>query len=240
MSTVIATSVLPDSTANDTLTFGATGDSVVISGDSLNLNTLQDAGGNTVFVSDGSGTITSQGLPGAMILISTQTASGAASIEFKSNIDSTYDVYIFKFININPATDKTFQMQASTDGGTTYGVTQTNTFWESIHTEAGSGSAAYRTDYDQAQTTVFFSIGPDVGSAADENLCGELHLFAPSSTTYVKHYYVRNQEYFYTDASLETYVAGYFNTTSAIDAVKFQPASGNFDATIALYGISKS
>ena len=60
MSTVIATSVLPDSTANDTLTFGATGDSVAISGDSLNLNTLQDAGGNNIFVSNGSGTITSQ------------------------------------------------------------------------------------------------------------------------------------------------------------------------------------
>ena len=77
MSTVITTTVLPDSTANDTLTFGATGDSVAISGDSLNLNTLQDAGGNTIFVSDGSGTITSQSFPGALTFISSQTASNA-------------------------------------------------------------------------------------------------------------------------------------------------------------------
>ena len=99
MSTVIATSVLPDSTANDTLTIGATGDSVVISGDSLHMNTLQDAGGNNTFVSDGSGAITSTGLPGAMKFISSQTASGAASLSFTSGLDSTYDVYVFSLYN---------------------------------------------------------------------------------------------------------------------------------------------
>ena len=86
MSTVIATSVLPDSTANDTLTIGATGDSVVIGGNLLTMNTLQDAGGNTIVATDGSGTITSTGFPGALILISTQTASGAANVSFTSGI----------------------------------------------------------------------------------------------------------------------------------------------------------
>ena len=56
MSTVITTTVKTEPTT-DTLTIGAAGDSVAISGDSLNLNTLQDAGGNTIFVSDGSGTV---------------------------------------------------------------------------------------------------------------------------------------------------------------------------------------
>ena len=78
MSTVITTTVLPDSTANDTLTFGATGDSVAISGDSLNLNTLQDAGGNSIFVSDGSGTITSSAFGGSQKFISSQSASNSA------------------------------------------------------------------------------------------------------------------------------------------------------------------
>ena len=114
MSTVIATSVLPDSTANDTLTIGATGDSVAISGDSLNLNTLQDAGGNNIFVSNGSGTITSSGFAGALTHISTQTVSNQAAVEFTSGLDSTYDVYIFKYINLNPVTDgANFQFQGS-------------------------------------------------------------------------------------------------------------------------------
>ena len=128
MSTVIATSVLPDSTANDTLTIGATGDSVAISGDSLNMNSLQDAGGNNTFVADGAGLITSTGLPGAMKFISSQTASGAASVSFTSGIDSTYDVYVFKCIEINPATDaQMFRFNASTDGGITYAATKTTT-----------------------------------------------------------------------------------------------------------------
>ena len=89
MSTVIATSVLPDSTANDTLTIGASGDSVVIGGNLLTMNTLKDAGGNTIFVSNGSGTITSTGLPGAMKFISSQTASGSSSLAFLLRIFST-------------------------------------------------------------------------------------------------------------------------------------------------------
>ena len=132
MSTVIATSVLPDSTANDTLTFGATGDSVAISGDSLNLNTLQDAGGNSIFVSDGSGTITSSIFPGAMKLISSQTVSGASSLAFTSGLDSTYDVYLFKFFEINPSvagTNLTFQ------AGSGYNETITSTAFAANHHE---------------------------------------------------------------------------------------------------------
>jgi len=123
MSKVVVTTVLPDSGASDLLTIGAASDSVAISGDSLNVDTLQDAGGNTIFVSDGSGTITSKnsGFPGALKLISTATASGDSSLSFTSGIDSTYDVYIFKFIDINPVTDQTsFDFNGSTDGGSNY------------------------------------------------------------------------------------------------------------------------
>ena len=44
---------------------------------------------------------------GSFNLISTQTASGSANINFTSGIDSTYKEYIFKLINIHPATDNT-------------------------------------------------------------------------------------------------------------------------------------
>ena len=139
MSTVITTTVKTEPTT-DTLTIGAAGDSVAISGDSLNLNTLQDAGGNTIFVSDGSGTITSSNFPGALKLVSTQTASGASSISFTSGLDSTYDVYCFKFINLNPVTqDTNFTFNVSTDGGSTYNITKTTSFYRAYHSEAGAG-----------------------------------------------------------------------------------------------------
>ena len=54
MSKVVATTVLPED-SGEVLTFGDTSDAIAISGDSLNLNKLQDAGGNNIFTSDGSG-----------------------------------------------------------------------------------------------------------------------------------------------------------------------------------------
>ena len=39
---------------------------------------------------------------GTLILLSTQTASASATISFTTGLDSTYDEYIFKFINVRP------------------------------------------------------------------------------------------------------------------------------------------
>ena len=250
MSTVIATSVLPDSTANDTLTFGATGDTVSIPGNILTMNTLQDAGGNTIFVSDGAGVITSRNLSwGALNWISSQTASGSASLSFTSGIDSTYDVYIFKFIDINPATDQVdFTFQANAVGESGYNETMTTTFFRGGNRDDdGDTTFGYNAAGDQAQGTSFQPLAQDIGNAADENCAGELYLFGPSSTTYVKQFYSKVQGVFQPgddpspgNYAMVSYGAGYFNTTAAIDAIQFKFESGNFDGTIALYGISKS
>ena len=241
MSTVIATSVLPDSTANDTLTIGASGDSVAISGDSLNMNTLQDAGGNSILVSDGAGVITSSSFAGAMKFISSQTASGAASLSFTTGIDSTYDVYMFKFIDIDAGTgdaNLTFQVNAS--GQTGYNETITSTAFSAYHKEDDSGDAlGYQTGWAQSQGTAFQLIAFRLKDYADACACGELHLFAPSSTTYVKHFYSTSNGMTGTETT-EIFIGGYINTTSAIDDIQFKMSSGTFDGTIAMYGISKS
>ena len=247
MSNIVTDKIIPDSGSSNTLTVGGTGDSVVVL-DSLNVNTLQDAGGNNIFVSNGSGTITSKnsGLAGGMNLISTQTASGSASLSFTSGLDSTYDVYIFKFINMNPATDAVkFTFQTSTDGGSNYNITTTSTYFQAYNEEGGAGGALmYLTGEDQAQGTSYQNLGNTWGNAADECGAGELYLFAPSSTTYVKHYYATIQGY---DGSSggnnyaqNNYISGYFNTTTALNAISFKMSSGNFDGIIKLYGISKS
>lgn len=227
--------------AGNTLTIGASGDSVVLA-DDVKSNTYKDAGGNTLFVSNGSGVLSSvnSGFGDALKLLSTQTASNSASISFTSGIDSTYKEYIFKFININPSTDNVdLTFQASTDGGSGYGVTCTDTYFRIEHTEAGAGPYfGYHTGADQAQSTDFIKLPIGVGSGSDESTSGELQLFNPSSTTYVKHWYAVGQEYFESSASLQSFPAGYFNTTTAINAIQFRMSSGNFDGTIKMYGVA--
>jgi len=180
---------------------------------------------------------------GDMVLISEQTASASASISFTSGIDSTYRTYYFKFINIHPANnDINFNYNGSIDGGSNYNVTKTTTFFEARHNEGDtSTSLAYSTGADLAQSTADQRIINGLGNASDGNGSGELWLFNPSSTTYVKHFMSRlnSMNYQATPFSQDTFVAGYFNTTSAVDAVRFQMSSGNIDdGTIQMYGIA--
>ena len=180
---------------------------------------------------------------GGLILLSEQTASSSASIEFTSGIDSTYDIYQFEFINIHPATIRAkFQFNLSTDGGSTYAVTKTTTFFNSEHNEGGSSAdLTYRTAEDLAQSTSNQNLVRDMGNADDESSSGTLTLFNPSSTTYVKHFISTSNTYFYSGYTMNNFVAGYGNTTSAINAVKFVMSSGNIDAgTIKMYWIKGS
>ena len=173
-------------------------------------------------------------------LISSQTASASASISFTTGIDSTYKAYKFVFSNIRPATDNSFfSFNMSTDGGSNYNVTKTTTAFEAYHDEADTGtSLGYVISRDLAQSTDFQVITSGIGNGADENASGSLTLFNPSSTTYVKHFISIISDYNNTNFIVNNFEAGYGNTTSAINAVRFQFSSGNIaDGKIYLYGI---
>jgi hypothetical protein len=179
---------------------------------------------------------------GTLILLSTQTASNSATISFTTGLDSTYDMYEFKFIDIHPRTDAVyFTFNMSTDSGTNYNVTKTTTAFEAYHDEADTGTGlGYVTSRDLAQSTAFQYLTSQVGNGADESLGGSLTLFNPSSTTYVKHFISTNNDYNQGNYSVNNFIAGYGNTTSAVNAVQFKFDSGNFDGTIKLYGVKKS
>ena len=179
---------------------------------------------------------------GTLILLSTQTASNSATISFTTGLDSTYDMYEFHFIDIHPRTDNVnFTFNMSTDSGSNYNVTKTTTFFRAIHAENdASTQLAYDAGFDLAQSTAFQPLAQNIGSDADQNMAGTLQLFNPSSTTYVKHFISNTSMVEYTDYEFELFVAGYGNTTSAVNAVRFQMSSGNFDGTIKLYGVKKS
>ena len=176
---------------------------------------------------------------GALNLISTQTASASASLEF--SLDDSYDSYIFKFINIHPSSDGSmFRFNLSTDGGSNYNVTKTTTSFLARHSESGTGGdLQYKTGEDLAQSTSDQIIGIEVGADADQNVNGTLQLFNPSSTTFVKHFIMSsNGNDAYSDFNYNFYVAGYGNTTSPITNIKFVMSSGNIDdGIIKMYGV---
>ena len=189
-------------------------------------------------------TATPSGLSGgSMNLISTQTASSSSTISFTSGIDSTYDEYVFKFYDIHVSNVENQEMgfQCSTDGGSSYGVTATTTLFQAAHGESASpASVSYNTGNDLAQSTNDQKLSSsNLGNGNDEAFVGTLHLFNPSSTTFVKHFISRVAFYHDSDYAIDGFIAGYGNTTSAIDGVQFKMSSGNIDAgTIQLFGVS--
>ena len=187
------------------------------------------------------GSITSLG---SLTHIATQTASSSASLSFTSGIDSTYKEYIFYFVNIHMATDSDdFGWQVNAVGESGYNETVTSTAFIDYHQENGSsGQVAYNTASDQAQGTGIIQLTQNQGNSADDNASGFLHLFNPSSTTFVKHFIARasvNHATVY-PAQVGLHTAGYINTTSAIDDIKFFTRSGgNIDSgQILLFGLN--
>jgi len=178
---------------------------------------------------------------GDVVLLSSQTADSDTTIEFASGITSTYGEYIFRFYNVNPATDAVnLYFYGSTDGGSSYGVTKTTTFGPYANVDAADDNNTnfgYHSGKDVAQATGAHFLSYQTGNGADEHVAGELHLFNPASTTYVKHFYAKTVEYLNIDYAGENNTAGYFNTTSAINAVKFAMSSGNMDGKFKLWGV---
>ena len=185
---------------------------------------------------------------GAMTLIKEQTASSSATISFVDGtsdvvLDSTYPIYLFKFINVQPATDGKKFSVGFRDGSTNYDATKTTTYFYAYHSEDDTGAAGlgYEGANDLAQSTGFQPLSNATGSDSDEGVSGEMWLFSPSSTTYVKHFIARVNSYGNYPISVDSHIAGYCNVVAAIDAVQFKYDSGDIaSGTIKLYGIKDS
>ena len=177
---------------------------------------------------------------GDVVLLGTTTADSDALVTFTGLMTSTYGEYIFKFYNMNPETDSqqfSFQVNA-TDGADFNDSAITSTFFRAGHTEADDGTVfEYTTDKDQAQGTAFQSLTVGTGSDTDESAAGELHIFNPSSTTYVKHFYAITQEYHSSILNTHNFISGYINDTTAIDDIQFKFASGDFEGKIKMWGV---
>ena len=177
---------------------------------------------------------------GSLVLLATQTASSSATLSFTSSIDSTYKEYQFHYTDIHGETNsKELTFQGSINSGSSYALTITSSAFVSYHNEAGNSAVfEYGPNSDQSSGTGFQMISGNAGNGNDESISGILHLFDPSNTTFLKHFMGRSNCYNANDYSQDFYIAGIFNTTSAIDAIQFKMVSGNIDSgTIKMYGV---
>ena len=180
---------------------------------------------------------------GGMTLISTTTASSSSTLDTTSGIDSTYKEYVFKFIDIHGSAQGSNYFQVNfRDGSSAFDATKTTTLFRTYNFEDDSTAAvAYEAEHDLQQSTGALKIAQGISTDNDHCTVGTLHLFDPSSTTFVKHFISDTQTAHENDASYRWLVAGYCNVTAAIDGVQFSMSSGNIDSgKIKLYGIKDS
>jgi len=184
---------------------------------------------------------------GSMTFIKKLTASSSSTLSFVDGassvvLDNTYKEYVFTFNNIHPSADTNkFLFNGSDDTSShSYDITKTTTDFTAYNAENDSDrDLYYRTGDDLAQSTSAQQLSSSLGSDNDQSCSGYLHLFNPSSTTFVKHFMSNVSTVVASDISTNQFTAGYFNTTAAITAIQFSMNSGNIDAgDTCLYGIA--
>ena len=175
-----------------------------------------------------------------VVLLSTQVASGSASITFSSDITSAYGEYIFRWYNFKPnANNVALQFGINATDGADYNDSPiTSTFFQCEHRENDDDQAVnYQTSLDRAAASLVQTLDMAVGDGADESGCGVLQIFNPSNTTYVKQFFAQSHVYHTSDYPKRGFIAGYIDDTTAIDDVKFQPGSGTMDGTFKMWGV---
>ena len=243
MSTLKSNVIEPATGTN--LTLAASGDVIDVASDSIKLNTWKDAGGNTLFTSDGSGTWSgidsALTLGGGPTLIQSQTVSSdTASISFTTGLDNTdYDKYMFVMTNIRAANDdRQWTFNTSPNSGTSYAMTKTSTYFTAHHYESG-GSTGLGIDTSGLlrKSTAYQPLGVSMGNDADQNYSGILHLFRPWSSTTVHHWQCQGNLSATVNYSQNVFCSGYIFDQDAINAIQFKYHSGDIaNATIKMYG----
>ena len=179
----------------------------------------------------------------AHVLIATATASASATLSFTTGIDSTYDVYEWRYENMHPASSNVaFSFQVNQSGQTGFNEIITSSFFEAHHNEADSAtSLSYEAGEDQAQGTAYQPLMGQVGIDNDQSASGVLRLYDPSSTTFTKLFDATANGSHEADYSTENFVGGYINTTGAIDEISFKFSTGNIDSgVVKMYGVKTS
>ena len=242
MSTLKAYNIEP--ATGTTLTLGTTGDSVTVSSDSLKLDTFKDAGGNTLFQSDGAGNVTNVNgalkAGGPTLLRTVDVITATSQIVFSNDLDNSYDVYMIVFTDISPATNSAsfrFYTKDSSGAGT---PNQTTTFFCAHHNESDASSLHYDDNGKDIANGGTSYLTEEQENNADSSSAGIFYIYQPWNTTYVKHFQSRFSNYNYNARSQDAYTSGYINDAGqSLTYLSFSFSSGNIraGACAKLYGI---
>ena len=230
------------------LTIGEAGQNTVLAGNDLRANVLQDAGGNAIFTSNGSGTLSgvNSDIGSAMVLLQTQTPTGVTNISFSSpGFTSTYKEYIFKFYNVAPATDGAeFLFQVSDDGGSTYAMIMLSATAETYNGESAAGAFVYNSSGDLptggggAGQTNYQWLAQNMGNDADQSLNGTLHIGMPAATDRFKPWWARIVGAEMSQYAINSVFGGIVYETAAFTAIDFKYSTGNIAAgKIKMFGL---
>ena len=186
---------------------------------------------------------------GALTFIKDVTVSGASNatiLHGSSSVvfDSTYPVYLIKYINVFSSTGQNIAMNFTTNG-TDWNLNQVTTAWVSEHSENDSDVARmdYSESYDKVGTdqTIFNVNKGGLENASDASASGEMYVFNPSSTTFATHFMSRANSLSEYPGSTDNFVAGYVNSTSAVTGIRWHVvSSGTLSGTFLLYGLKDS
>jgi hypothetical protein len=222
-----ASLILPGA-ANITTASGDTGELVKEAGTAIwRMTDFQRASGQPLV-----------GSASGLVLLSSQSASGSASLDFTSLIDSTYDEYVVSFDKLIPATnDVDLYLRVSTNNGSSYLAT-------SYSGVTISDTAAGRNTQAMDTTAVNFTraaVGNNVSNSSSQSgASGEFRIY-PNGTATPKPIRGLGLYYGVNGAYWNMAVAGaYTGATSAVNAVRLLFSSGNIaSGTARLYGVRR-
>ena len=226
------------------IALGAAGDNVVVSGNTLKIAKLIDAGGNTIFQSaSGSVSNVNSGMAGAgPAFISGVDVTSVSEIDVTSGITNAYTEYWIVLTSFRGDNNGTLLNIAWTTDGTNFDASQSTTYWRAQNDTGGTdGQMGYQTGEDSANDTNGVAIAADLGAETAEIHGGILKLYNPASTTLAKHWTSRIYCYHAGDYAQDNFVSGVINTTSAVTGFRLNFSAGSWDGgsngRIDLYGV---
>jgi hypothetical protein len=116
------------------------------------------------------------------VLLATASASGVATVDFTSGIDSTYEEYELHIINAVPASGAVPWLRTSADAGSNWASSSSN-YEHTLHYADGGGAAASSSATD---TALVLAGSTASNTTALGGVSGVIRIFNPAGTTHNK------------------------------------------------------
>lgn len=171
---------------------------------------------------------------GTLVLLQTQLASAASTVDFTRGIDGKYSRYILTGSGVTVSNDNVgLYLRGSTDGGSSFLSTGIYN-----HAAVGRSSDAATITAGTAADTVII-LQENIGNATGEHCSFEFSLHNLDSTSLYKGVHGTTHNYSIIPNTGIWVRGGTIITASAINALRILVSAGTFSGTFSLYGVKK-